>query len=398
MMASSTPLFRRLAAGLALACTLAGCMLSATQAGAAESMTGTIEGISYTVPANWDEIDLRAAVLEGIEDNRAALSSLADGAGTQLGNPEEVEAALDELPECVAYGRGDGHFAAVAIPQGMASSMPASAEELDAAATYLSGLLAFTPLSGLEVTSTTLEDASGVSWPALSASTTDVTFNGVTYEAKLLVVMKQAADFEGYVLMVSIMPTSGQVNENVMANLPETTDTESVDVGGASYTLPAGTQLGLGTVFGSTFTVAQREDAHLVAANVQLGAIASLALAGGGSWVSHEDVVSYADELVAGYDEGRGVSSGLEAFSAEGLDINGAPTLDVNATAPLADGDITTTLRVSLPVGGVGVLVFWEPAGGSFAAEALSSAQPAQGADGEAATSSRADAVFSVGA
>lgn len=396
-MASSTPLFCRLAAGLALACALVGCMLTATQARAADGVTGTIEGISYTVPAGWDEVDLRAAVREGVEDNRVALSSLADGANTQLGDAEQIEAALDELPECMAYGRGDGHFAAIAIPQDMTSSMPASTEELDAAASYLSGILAFTPLSGLEVTSTTLEDTNGVSWPALSASTSDITFNDVTYEAKLLVVMKQAADFEGYVLMASIMPASGQVNEDAMASLPETSGTESIEVGGSSYTLPAGTKLGLGSAFGSTFAVAQNGDARLVAADVQLGALVSLAMASSDSWVSLDDLASYADELNQGYAEGHGVSNALEAFTASAASLYGAPTLDASATAQLSGEDTSITLRLTLPVGGAGMLAFWEPAGDTFATDVLASAQQARSDDGETAASSIADAAFSVG-
>lgn len=321
--------------GIAVLCALCLCAacLWAPIAHAAETVTRSVAGINFTLPADWEEVE----VTEGVD----------------------VETGLANVQ---AYGKNDGVFFAATIPDAdLGSGTLSDVEQL---ASLVDMYLAGTPLDSI---SCTAQLEQGV--PTMTFYTDDLGLNGVQYAATLKLFVVDSAEFSGGVLMVSALPASGQVTENLDDLLTVLDEDTRVTVGGISYEIPAGCVALDGYAFGVEFGLAVSDDGAVFLADVP-------ELVDDGT-VTVEDLQYGADML-------------LESIASEGLPEDairdlwsgaylfmGFPTLGFELTAADdATGEefyVASITDVS-PVG-TGFLMIIQPSDSPFAENLVGSAQ-----------------------
>lgn len=328
----------RMLAALA-ACALA-LFLAVPGAMASEGVTRQLAGVSFTVPADWEEVDLG----------------------------EAAQALEDEGVEAVAYGREDGLFLGAVIRDSDLEVGEVSDEELAAAAAYIEAELAGTPLEGVTIRGDVEQGL-----PAFTASTSDIALNGVAYSltAKLFLGAGAAGD-EG-VLMVAVLPASGQVTEGFEDTVAPLDEAAAIDAGGIAYEVPAGFRLVQVDALGFSLDCASDEEGDR-----GLIALSAPVLADELGEVTAADLKELAEEVYSEVSGDSELSGALEAFWCDAYDFLGFPTLGAEGVyADEAAGDVYFCLTLSVTGEGLSALVAVQPAGDGFAEALLGGASAA---------------------
>ena len=195
-----------------------------------EGVTRSMHGVNYTLPADWEEVEVSDEVGDAIDENVTGGS---------------VEYAL--------YHKNDGLFAIAALPGDDSTSL--TEDELALLAPLLVSCAVDSPFGSVDFSFTVEQGL-----PTFTAQTNDIYLNGVVYELTAKMYGVSDPDFVGYVLMVSLLPESGQVSEDFLENLPVAGANEQVELGGVSYTIPQGATYLTGGAFGFDFVIADCGD------------------------------------------------------------------------------------------------------------------------------------------
>ena len=343
------------AIALACACLLLGAVRPAlaeeSQAsGAGQGVTHSVEGVNYTIPADWQGLPIPQAIA-----------------------PEIGMTALE------AYTHEDGFFAAAAIPGSVEGANLEEAQDAAADINEEFAELEYLPgMTGLPIeASAALEQG----WPTLTLYTDDIVLNGVTYGLTAKLFLVSDGSFEGVVAMASFLPASGVVTEDFAHSFPVLEQEQTIDVAGAPYVVPAGSTLAQGSVFGIDFACAWRDVAVMVAIDLPLVG-------------ADEVTVDMLDELAYSLAESTSsqpeISTLLQSFWAGAYQVFGLPTLGVEAIAdPMGVGSWYSALMVHFSEEGIGLVEFVEPLGEGYAEEVLvaSGAMSAQDASSQGAPS-----------
>ena len=233
------------AIALACACLLLGAVRPALAeedqqaSGAGQGVTHSVEGVNYTIPADWQALPIPQAIA-----------------------PEIGMTALE------AYTHEDGFFAAAAIPGSVEGANLEEAQDAAADINEEFAELEYLPgMTGLPIeASAALEQG----WPTLTLYTDDIVLNGVTYGLTAKLFLVSDGSFEGVVAMASFLPASGVVTEDFAHSFPVLEQEQTIDVAGAPYVVPAGSTLAQGSVFGIDFACAWRDVAVMVAIDLPL--------------------------------------------------------------------------------------------------------------------------------
>lgn len=330
---------RACAAAVAVLCALCLC----APALASEPVTRSIAGINFTVPSDWEETSL----VEGVE--------------------------VDGLSEMNVYAKEDGLLLVGMLPD--ADLGDVTLEEIDQVAQLAPLMLQEEIPFPLPSFSAQVEQGH----PCLTVYTDDIALNGVQYAltAKLFVV--NDASFSGGVVMVSFLPTSGQVTENFVDTILVPNDEAfDVTVGGVTYTVPADSLSFDGTIFGIDFFCTVADDG--------LAAMVNVPYVVNGEIVTVEDMQYLADEItpdmfMEGVREAGNASLTLVDFWSGAYEFLGFPTLGVEMT--MTDVSLDTPLYLAITASdtseGVTVLVALQPDGSAYVENMLGSAVAAAG-------------------
>lgn len=322
---------RALFAAVAL-CLCAAC-LCAPLAQASETVTRSVAGVNFTLPADWDEV----AITEGVDE------------ATGVSNVQ-------------AYTKGDGVFVAATMPD--ADLAGVELDELDLVASMATSYLADTPLSTIAFSA---QEEQGV--PALTASTDDLALNGVGYSLTFKLFVVNRADFAGGVLMLSVLPTSGEVSDRLDDLFTELAEPTRVTVAGISYEVPAGMMVFDGYAFGVDFGVALGEDGVLFLADIP-------ELADDGT-VTVDDLQLAADQILQSDEFSLTVDGTVQDMWSGAYSFLGFPTLGCECTvADDASGEVMyMAVTASVTPAGLGLVVIVQPEGSPFAEGILGSAE-----------------------
>lgn len=321
--------------GIAALCALCLCVacLWAPVAHAADTVTRSVAGINFTLPADWEEVE----VTEGVD----------------------VETGLANVQ---AYTKNDGVFFAATIPDAdLGSGTLSDVEQL---ASLVGVYLAGTPFDSI---SCTAQLEQGV--PTMTFYTNDLGLNGVQYAATLKLFVVDSAEFSGGVLMVSVLPASGQVSDTLDDLLTVLDEDTRVTVGGISYEIPAGCVVLDGYAFGVEFGLAVAEDGAVFLADVP-------ELADDGT-VTVEDLQYGADMLLESIASETLAEEAIQDLWSGAYLFMGFPTLAFELTAvDEATGEefyVGSITDVS-PVG-MGFLMVVQPSDSQFAENLIGSAE-----------------------
>lgn len=316
---------------------------------AAQGVTRQLDGINYTLPSDWEQVDAETVLDE--------LTGIADVQGVDLAGLESA-----------VFSKDDGFFLGVCVPDvgdmGDEDADELSAE-LAALAAYVQAQLEGTPLATVGITGAVEQGC-----PTLTASTTDISLNGVTYALTAKLFLGTGATGEDAVLMLSFLPASGQVTEGFADSLPVLDAPSTIEVSGISYDVPAGVRLAAGRVFGYDFAVAGSEEPERALFAVGIPSIDEI------GDVTTSDLATLAEDIydaVASDDE---MSSALDAFWSGAYDFVGFPTIGVEGQVSVSDDDAETyfCLTVSFTSEGISLLAMAQDADDAFADEVLASA------------------------
>ena len=213
----------RVLAALCALCLCVACVV-APVAQAAETVTRSLAGINFTLPADWEEVQ----ITEGVD----------------------VETGLANVQ---AYTKNDGIFFAGMLPDSDLGSGTLS--DVEQAAALIEMYLAGTPLASVACSG---QMEQGV--PTLTFYTDDLALNGVQYAATVKLFVVDTTEFSGGVIMASLLPASGQVSENLDDLFATLSESVRPDVAGISYEIPAGAMVMDGYAFGIDFGLAICED------------------------------------------------------------------------------------------------------------------------------------------
>lgn len=312
--------------------------LAAPAAFAAEGVTRNIAGVNFTVPADWTE-----TVVEGID----------------------VDASLSQV---TLYAKEDGLLAAGLMPDADLGS--ATLSDLQVVATYLESYLEQElPFLGVSVTA-----GEEQGYPAITFYTDDMSLNGTWYALTVKIFMVNSADFSGGVVMMSLLPVSGQVTEGFADTLLVVRD-EPVDVtvGGIAYTLPAGSACIEGSLFGVDFFASLADDG--ISAFVNIPHVMDDMV------VTVEDLQMLADEVTEDAVQEALAESGIDGLSVRDFWIGayeflGYVTLgtEMTITYEPEDVELYLALMASDTSEGVTVLLAAEPVDGSYVSALLEGA------------------------
>lgn len=340
---------------LARACAMLACALVAVAmvpvAFAAEGVTRSIEGVNYTIPSDWEELEASDAEL--VEQ------------GFEQTGVDQIRAYTKEDALFVALSMRDGELADLTL-----TDMQAACNALNVTDGGLSlGSLVNMPF----VADCAVEQG----WPTLTVSTEQIELNGVTYRLTFKLFSVDGGTFEGGVVMVSLLPTSGQVTENFADSFPVLSEPYRVAFPGLEVTIPAGCTLIEGSLLGFDFDLALFEDDdETVAVALAIG-IPFLVDDGSFTLEDLREATDVAlDELTA---EGEGIWESLWIGAYEFL---GCPTVGCEATIDGATFDAPElgtyyyAATLSMSRDGSAALLFVEPSGYGLAREVLESAQP----------------------
>lgn len=313
--------------------------LAAPAAFAAEGVTRSIAGVNFTVPADWTE----NTAIEGVD----------------------VSTSLSELS---LYTKEDGLLAMGLMPD--ADLGAAALPDLQVIATYFESYLE-QELPFLAV-SVTADEEQG--YPTITFYTDDMSLNGTWYALTIKIFMVNSTDFSGGVIMMSLLPVSGQVTEDFADTLLVVRD-EPVDVtvGGIAYTLPAGSACIEGSLFGVDFFASLADDG--------VSAFVNVPYVMDGVVVTVEDLQMLADEITEDMVQEALAESGIEGLSVRDFWIGayeflGYVTLgtEMKVAYEPEDAELYLALMASDTSEGVTVLLATEFVDGSYVSTLLESA------------------------
>lgn len=318
-----------------LACMLCACIAcaGATTARAAETVTRSLAGVNFTLPADWEEVD----VSEGVD----------------------VSTGIADIR---MFSKNDGVFVAALAPDADLGS--GTLEDLDLAASTINDSLADTAFSSLACSA---QMEQGV--PTLTFYTDDLGLNGVAYAFTLKLFIVDEADFSGGVVMLSLLPASGQVSADIDDLFTTLAEAAYPYVAGISYEIPAGSEVLEGYAFGIDFALAVSEDGAVFIAIVP-------SLADDGT-VTVEDLQMVADALLQDDELSTELDDVFQEFWCGAYTFLGFPTLGFECTVFDDEIDDVIYLAVTDTVTpeGLGVLCIAQPLGSSFAEDLLGSAE-----------------------
>lgn len=322
----------RLFAVLCALCLCVACVC-APLAQAADTVTRSIAGINFTLPADWEEVQIS----EGVDAN------------TGLANVQ-------------AYTKNDGFFFAGMLPDADLAS--GTLDEVEQAASLLDLYLAGTPLASVAC-SGQLEQ--GV--PTLTLYTDELALNGVQYAATVKLFVVNTSDFAGGVIMASLLPASGQVSNNLDDLLTELAEDTRVDVAGISYEVPAGAMVMDGYAFGIDFGLAVTEDGA-----VFLTDIPDLADTG---TMTVDDLQALIDQVFASEDFDTVLDEEVLEMWSGAYSFLGFPTAGIELTAQNggADDVLYMAITASVTPAGLSFMMIVQPVDSAFAETLLASAQ-----------------------
>lgn len=315
-----------------------------------QGTTRQLDGLSYTLPSDWEQVDAEA-VLDGLVD-------AVDAEGLDL-----------EGLETVVFFKEDGFFLGACVPGAGdigGEDTEGLAAELAAVSAYAQTMLEGTPLAAVSISGAMEQGC-----PALTASTTDIAFNGVTYALTVKLFLGAGASGEDAVLMLSFLPASGQVTKNFAASLEALEQPAAIEVSGVSYDVPAGVSLATGSIFGYDFAVATgSEGADCVLFAAGIPSVEDLA---GVTMADLDELAVEIYDAVLADDE---LTSDLTAFWSGAYDFLGFPTIGVEGqlAADEEDTEAYFCLTASFTPAGISVLAMVQDPDATFADEVLGSA------------------------
>ncbi len=318
----------------ALACTVL-LLALAPAARADEGVTRSVQGVNYTLPSDWSEIETPEGVLADTGLGDMALFSHEDGAffaaalyDASLGGADlaDMQEAADELASAVAGAE---------VPAWLGLDLPFS-----------------------------FSAAVEQGWPTLTAYTDAFELNGVAYGLTAKLFSVEGPSFTGGVLMVSFLPASGTVTEDFAGSFPVLEEPTQVEVAGVPYVLPAGATLARGSAFGIDFFASWQGSGAMLAVDLPIP---------GADAVSLSDLQASADELALSLQDVQADLEGLlPSVWAGAYDFLGHPTLGFECLAD-ANGAglayIASTMTATSA--GVALTAFVEPQGYGFAESVL---------------------------
>ena len=213
-------------AAMALACVLAVAAF-VPAALAADGVTRSIGGLNYTLPSDWEQVEVPFEPSEVAEDV--------------------------EIADLVAYSKYDGFFVAMHIPTGEGEFV--TLEEFEEVAEMMSWEASGTMLEAFTFTAAEEQGS-----PALTIYTDDISFNDVVYALTVKIYGVDTGTTSDAVIMCSFLPASGQLNEDILGSLPVSDEPQRFELAGVSYEVPAGFALGLGNVLDFDFALGLSED------------------------------------------------------------------------------------------------------------------------------------------
>ncbi len=307
---------------------------------ASEAVTRSIGGVNFTVPSDWEETSL----VEGVE--------------------------VDGLSEMSIYTKEDGALIVGLLPDADLGDVTLDELQMvaDVAPTMIQQEVPFITASF------SAQEEQGR--PCLTVYTDDIAFNGVQYGLTVKLFVVNDVDFSGGVVMVSFLPTSGQVTENfadtVLVSHDEAFD---VTVGGIAYTVPAGSMSLDGSIFGIDFFCAINDEG--IAAMVNVPYVVD------GEVISVADMQELADEVtpdmfMEGVRSAGNTTLTLLDFWTGAYDFLGFPTLGIEMTMVDDANSMSDPLYMAITASdtseGITVLVAFQPDGSVFVENLLGSA------------------------
>lgn len=342
---------------LAVAALLVASLFAALPARAAEGVTRSMHGVNYTLPSDWGELSVPEELLEGT--------------------------GLEQL---VAFAREDGFFVAAALPGSLSmTDLASTQDEVADLAAEIAGVEYLPGVVGLPIEVGAAEEQG---FTTVTAYTDDIEINGVVYGMTLKLFAVTSSEFEGVVGMLSFLPASGTVTEGFAQSFPVLEGDRTVEVAGVPYTVPAGSTLAQGSVFGIGFTLAWLDQAVFAAVDLPAAGMDEVALG---------DLQQAADSLSESVLQDSQVSGALQSFWAGAYQFAGVATLGVELTAdPMGTGTWYSAAMLNFASDGLALAAIAEPLGTGYAQQVLGVAASGS-ADASEEVLPAADPGFTVG-
>jgi hypothetical protein len=314
--------------------------------------THSIEGLNYTLPADWEQLDVDA-------DSLAELDQIE---GIDLSD-------ADQVSDLVAWTKNDGFFVAVAVAD--PDTAEVTVDDLDVAAAYVNAAASGTVFDGVSAVAATDQGC-----PAIVLTTSNIALNGVSYALTVELFAVDSASFQGAVVMASLLPASGTVSDDLDTRFdPVAVDTD-VTVGDVTFTVPAGSELVEGNVFAVDFVFASLLEGDgqgfVFAVSSPLDFESVL-----GAVLTVSDLQELADELTDELDDALDelVDPSL-GFSFEDVWVGAynwlnIPTLGLDCTITDGSSNVYAAVTASCTASDITVFLLAEPDGSTFAEDLL---------------------------
>ena len=304
------------------------------------AVTRTIGGVNYTLPADWDEVEVPAESIEGAE---------LDGA---------------EVAEVVAFTKYDACFVAAHMPTSAGDYV--SIDEFKEVAHLANAMLADTPLESVVISAQVEQGC-----PTLTLYTDAIVFNGVTYALTVKVFAVDTGSTSDAVFMLSFLPADGVLHEDLLELFSYSDDVQSVELASVTYELPGEVALGEGSVFDFEFVVAFGEEGGMLGFEVP-------DLADNGYLTLSELEVAVADmlpELEYQFAE-QGLTDVVTNLWMGAYSFVGFPTVGLEFLVDVGDGSQAyVCCTANITPAGTAFLMIGQPAESDFASFILGSAQ-----------------------